>query len=63
MAVKLLDVSFDGKSLSNDFGIGLLSYKVQSATSRKTRGITFLVEMVRTKSIQRTLQKVLHFRW
>lgn len=38
MAVKL-DVSFDGKSLSNDFGIGLLNYKIQSATSRKTRGI------------------------
>lgn len=38
MAVNL-DVSFDGKSLGNDFGIGLLSYKVQSATSRKTRGI------------------------
>lgn len=38
MAVKL-DVSFDGKSLYDDFGIGLLSYKVQSATSRKTRGV------------------------
>ena len=38
MAVKL-DVTFNGESLSEKFGIGLLSYKMQSATSRKTRGI------------------------
>ena len=34
-----LDVTFNEKSLSNEFGIGLLSYKVQSAPTRKTRGI------------------------
>ena len=38
MAVKL-DVSFNGMSLSEKFGIGLLSYQIQSATSRKTRGV------------------------
>lgn len=38
MAAKL-DVAFNGISLSEKFGIGLLSYKIQSATSRKTRGI------------------------
>ena len=38
MAVKL-DVTFDGISLSEKFGIGLLNYKIQSSTSRKTRGI------------------------
>lgn len=34
-----LDVTFNGKSLSDNFGIGLLSYRTQPATSRKTRGI------------------------
>jgi len=38
MAVKL-DAKFNGKSLSEDFGIGLLSYEIQSASSRKTRGV------------------------
>lgn len=38
MAVKL-DVTFNGESLSEKFGIGLLNYQIQSASSRKTRGI------------------------
>lgn len=38
MAVKL-DAIFDGNSLNEKFGIGLLSYKKQSSSSRKTRGI------------------------
>lgn len=38
MAVKL-DVTFDGESLSEKFGIDLLNYNIQSASSRKTRGI------------------------
>ena len=39
MAVKLLDVKFNDMSLNEKFGIGLLSYKKQSSSSRKTRGI------------------------
>ena len=39
MAGFKLDVSFNDVSLSEEFGIGLLSYTIQSATSRKTRGI------------------------
>ena len=38
MAVKL-DVTFNDESLSEKFGIDLLSYNIQSASSRKTRGI------------------------
>lgn len=34
-----LDVTFNGESLSEKFGIGLLSYKKQSSSSRKTKGI------------------------
>lgn len=39
MAGLKLDVSFNGESLSEKFDIGLLSYEIQSASSRKTRGI------------------------
>lgn len=38
MAINL-DVTFNGLSLRDKFGIGLLSYKKQSSSSRKTRGI------------------------
>lgn len=39
MAGVKLDVLFNEESLSEKFGIGLLSYEIQSASSRKTRGI------------------------
>lgn len=39
MAGFILDVTFNDESLREKFGIGLLSYTIQSASSRKTRGI------------------------
>lgn len=39
MANVSLDVTFNGLSLYEKFGIGLLSYKTQSSASRKVRGI------------------------
>lgn len=39
MAGFVLDVSFNDLSLANDFGIGLLSYTIQSASVKKTKGI------------------------
>lgn len=39
MAGFVLDVTFNEMSLREKFGIGLLSYTIQSASSRKTKGI------------------------
>lgn len=39
MAGFVLDAKFNDVSLSEEFGIGLLSYTIQSASTRKTKGI------------------------
>lgn len=39
MAGVIFDVSFNDMSLNEKFGIGLLSYDIQSASSRKSKGI------------------------